>query len=484
MIIQHNLLASNANRQYGISVNRRGKSTEKLSTGYKINRSADDTAGLQISEKLRSQIRGLDQASDNASDGISLVQVADAALGELESVVHRIRELSVNAANDTNQEVDRDAIQKEVDHLVDQFDTIAYNTQFNKIVLLTGEFADPDDDAAHVSDSEITTGLLAGTYKSDYVNKSYEIGGTTYSADDINAMLASLSNVALSVEFNKYINSAGPYEFDKANAAKKSVDNALELANQLSVENNCKALLTDAQTYLSATPPNKAGAQTKIAQALSATVNGQMKNILNTTLSLNQASTWGDPGDVQNFVNSSITDSTNSANSLTGAITNLSNPPSMADVVSSYKDIMSALAAADRAAGVTPGLHIQVGGNSGQGMVINIANATAAGMRLLGAKVGSYSEANQVIKVCDFAIERLSRNRSKLGAYQNRLEFTVSNNDNQSENLQISESRKRDVDMADEMVNYSKNNILVQAEQSMIAQANSSVEGVLQLLQA
>jgi flagellin len=483
MVIQHNLLAMNANRRYNISVDKKSKSSEKLSSGYKINRSADDAAGLQVSEKLRSQIRGLDQASDNASDGISLIQIADGALGELESVVHRVRELAVKSANDTNQNMDRDAIQKEVDHLIDQFDTISYNTEFNKINLLTGDFAAADDNATTVSDAEVITGLLAGTYKSDYATKSYTIGGTTYSANQINSAFASLSNRAIASQIDTYSASYGSFDAQIVNLAKKSVDNVLELASQSPASNSTfESYLTSAASKLSSN--DKFGAQADLAVAVASIADATLKQATQSALAASQTTT-ASAATIATPVGNMLTGTTTTANTLVGSLatTPLTAGSTLADIAKSYKEIVAAMAAVDAAAKPTPGIHLQIGANKGQSMVVNIAKATAAGMRLKGAKIGSYAEANQTITVCDFAIDRLSRNRSSLGAYQNRLEFAVSNDDNQSENLQASESRIRDVDMADEMVKYSKNNILVQAGQSMMAQANSTTQGIVTLLQ-
>ncbi|OYO51543.1 hypothetical protein CG709_19110, partial [Lachnotalea glycerini] len=405
------------------------------------------------------------------------------ALGELESVVHRIRELAVQAANDTNQEMDRDAIQGEVDTLIDQFDTIAYNTEFNKITLLTGDFAAEDDNATTVSDSEIITGLLAGTYKSDYATKSYVINGNTYTADQLNSAMVSLSNVAIAIQIGSYASSYGSYDSQIVNLAKKSVDNALELASQSTASNSSfTGYLQSAASKLNNS--DKFGAQSDLAVASATISDTTLKSAADTALAATQATT-ASAADIGTAVANTLNDATTLSNTLASGLisTTFSSTSTLTDVATAYKEIMAAMAAADVTAGVTPGIHLQVGANQGQSMVVNIANATASGMRLIGAKVGSYAEANQTITVCDYAIERLSRNRSSLGAYQNRLEFTASNNLNQSENLQASESRIRDVDMADEMVNYAKNNILVQAGQSMMAQANSTTKGIVDLLQ-
>ena len=273
MVVQHNMQAMNANRQLGVTTSSQAKSTEKLSSGYKINRAADDAAGLTISEKMRSQIRGLNKASDNAQDGISLIQTAEGALNEAHSILQRMNELATQAANDTNTTSDRTAVQSEIDALTSEIDRIASTTQFNTQNLLSGGFS----------------------------AKNLQVGA--------------LQNQKISITI-------------KAMNAK--------------------------------------------------------------------------------------------------------------------------------------GIGIEAGTNN---------------------KVDTFAHAGTAMKTFQNAISKVSTQRSSLGALQNRLEHTVANLDNVAENTQTAESRIRDTDMAEEMVNYSKNNILAQAGQSMLAQANQSTQGVLSLLQ-
>ena len=273
MVVQHNLTAMNANRQLGITTGQQAKSSEKLSSGYKINRAADDAAGLTISEKMRSQIRGLNKASDNAQDGISLIQTAEGALNEAHSILQRMNELATQAANDTNTSSDRTAIQKEINALTSELDRIASTTQFNTQNLLDGKFS---------------------------------------------------------------------------------------------------------------------------------------------------------------------------------------------------------------------GKNLQVGALEGQKISITITTMSAKGLSIIANTnndVSTFTKAGKAMTVFQHAISKVSTMRSALGALQNRLEHTVANLDNVSENTQTAESRIRDTDMAEEMVEYSKNNILAQAGQSMLAQANQSTQGVLSLLQ-
>ncbi len=276
MIVQHNMAAANTNRQLGITGSTLSKTTEKLASGYRINRAGDDAAGLSISEKMRGQIRGLEQASTNAQDGISLIQTAEGALNETHSILQRMRELAVQAANDTNVTVDRKSIESELSQLTSEIDRIAGQTEFNTQTLMTGAFSDA-------------------------------------------------------------------------------------------------------------------------------------------------------------------------------------------------------------------GMNFQIGANASQNINLKIGNmqasVLASGLASISEKVGTYSNATDAITVINSAIARVSEQRSSLGAVQNRLEHTIANADNTAENLQSAESRVRDADMAKEMVDYSKSNILQQAAQSMLAQANQSTQGVLSLLQ-
>jgi len=270
MIIQHNMSAANTNRQLGITRGNLAKSSEKLSSGYKINRAGDDAAGLSISEKMRGQVRGLNMASKNAQDGISLIQTAEGALNETHSMLQRMRELTVQAANDTNVDADRNSIKAELDQLSAEITRISTDTQFNTMNLLNGEFS---------------------------------------------------------------------------------------------------------------------------------------------------------------------------------------------------------------------GKNFQIGANEGQSMAVEIGAMDAATLLVDDVQIGDYETATASITTVNNALETVSTQRSALGAIQNRLEHTIANDDNTSENLQAAESRIRDVDMAKEMVGYSKDSILQQAAQSMLAQANQSTQGVLSLLQ-
>jgi len=354
MVIQHNLSAMNTNRQLGITTGDLAKSTEKLSSGYKINRAADDAAGLKISEKMRSQIRGIDKASNNAETGISLIQTAEGALNETHSILQRMNELAVQGANDTNEDIDRTAINEELQALSEEIDRISSTTQFNKKNLLDGTLRDNklqiganvgqniriniDNMEAGSIGLDVNTAVVYGGSVAGQEVKGYETASKAWEQ---------LKNIAYNQHTASVTTSNGKYVF-----------NGSEFAELHSVKD-------------------------RIASEYVCTV----------------------------------------------------------DNISAARD------------------SIQV-----------------------RAGVDNFTVANQTLSKVQAAINKVSSQRSALGALQNRLEHTIANLNTTSENTSAAESKMRDVDMASEMVNYSKNNILAQAGQSMLAQANQSTQGVLSLL--
>lgn len=395
MVVQHNLTAMNANRQLGVTSGAQAKSAEKLSSGYKINRAGDDAAGLKISEKMRSQIRGLDKASDNAQDGISLIQTAEGALNESHSILQRMNELAVQGANDTNQSIDRDAINQELDALTEELNRISETTQFNKQNLLDGNFKD----------------------------KNLQVGANAKQKIAISIDCMNADALGLGKETVK----------QGGNTPTKVVYNGMsfEYKTGMTVGSNKKSAIAAFQKSIS----KKVGsAGNFIAQYddttgsiyYKATIDGKEKRFASATTA--QKSYLADQ---KAIVEKAINDD-----------------------FQKYVKTSKASATA--------------GGNG------EIRNK---------ARVDDYEAANNTITYVQNAINTVSTQRSALGALQNRLEHTVANLDNVSENTQSAESRIRDTDMASEMVQYSKNNILAQAGQSMLAQANQSTQGVLSLLQ-
>ena len=410
MAVQHNMQSINANRNLGITTSQQKKSTEKLSSGYKINRAGDDAAGLAISEKMRGQIRGLNKASTNASDGISLIQTAEGGLNETHSILQRMRELAVQAATDTNTTDDRQQIQNEIDELTKEVDRIANTTEFNTKKLLNG-------DIKGAVNAKAGTGSIEGTFANSIVeikgiSKMQQFGGGS-------------SNMSGVIRFEA-IADDGKTDSDKTisvtavNGMSKSMKTAVSFKNgTLTIEG------------------------LKIS-------NGKVKDRGSFTFSVKNASLMK-AGDVITVT-------------IGGGI-------SKSKQASSGKEA----------------LRFQVGANAGQEITLGINSMRA---RALGAArstgealiVTDQKHASLAINEYDLAIQRVSTERAKLGATQNRLEHTIDNLDSAAENTQSAESGIRDTDMASEMVNHSKNNILAQAGQSMLAQANQSTQGVLSLL--
>ena len=398
MVVQHNMTAANANRQLGITTSAQAKSSEKLSSGYRINRAGDDAAGLKISEKMRSQIRGLDKASSNAQDGISLIQTAEGALNESHSILQRMNELAVQGANDTNESIDRDAINEELSALTSELDRIASTTQFNKQNLLDGNFTSKNLQVGANSDQKISISI-----------------------DAMNSTALGLHNIAGSTSQSQTGKKVTGFTFGKYSVDVNSTDSFSD--QKLSAIN---------------------GLQDAVSQAANST--GYMRQ-----LDLETGSAY-----------------------YVGADTNTRYAAASAAMAADLSNMKAAISDGITNNGATYANTENV-----------IAKNTTVGeaTTLTDPSVKDYASANATIDAVQKAINQVSSQRSALGALQNRLEHTVSNLDNVSENTSSAESRIRDTDMASEMVTYSKNNILAQAGQSMLAQANQSTQGVLSLLQ-
>ena len=391
MVVQHNLQAMNANRMLNVTTGAQSKSTEKLSSGYKINRAA----GLSISEKMRKQIRGLDQASSNAQDGVSAVQTAEGALTEVHSMLQRMNELAVQASNGTNSESDRKAIQDEVDQLVTEIDRVAETTKFNETYLLKG-----DDSKAAVQD-------------------------TVYKKYDISSLKSVISESSKLSEKNDFDSLTGKFTM------------------------NFTTGLVEGGVW-----------------------NGKRINSTNTTadeISLDDAKA-AELTALKNAI-------TNSG-AITGTATN-----DGADIAITSTNAQKQTFT--KAAALDISIHVGADSTANNKITLSIESMSSAGLHLTGLTVAGADASNATSSINQIAdaIQLVSDQRSKLGAVQNRLEHTIDNLDNVVENTTAAESRIRDTDMAEEMVNYSKNNILAQAGQSMLAQANQSTQGVLSLLQ-
>ncbi len=543
MIVQHNMQAMNANRMLGIVSNQQAKSTEKLSSGYRINRAADDAAGLAISEKMRSQIRGLTQASTNAEDGISMIQTAEGALNESHSILQRMRELAVQAANGTETDSDRDNIQDEIEQLQDELDRIAETTEFNTMKLLDGTFDGTNTSTTTAGPKYADfNGKLGAFITSDIVgvkvttNTSATVGGEsaiwdatgktltislannkTYTQADIDGLIKNAkqedfsatntpANVTMKLATGVYTATAGTVTTTAGTAAGAKASGSSTItgtsfvgANTIKITSNKYGndynvnikFLFDAdagkeEVELSTSPvydmtaTSIAGAMTTNAgyeihlQSGKEYTSEDIEDLLATAglnvkveLSGTDAPGTDEPNTL--FVTDSSVDTTVSLKNGTG----LGDDDAFL-TQANYDSIAS-----------SGGMTLQVGANEGQTMSFNIGNMSASALGVSGnnVRVDAQDRASASIGVIDAAIEKVSKQRSTLGAVQNRLEHTIANLDTAAENLQQAESRVRDVDMAKEMVEYSKYNILSQASQSMLAQANQSTQGVLSLLQ-
>lgn len=415
MVVQHNLTAMNSNRMLGVTTSTQAKSTEKLSSGYKINRAADDAAGLSISEKMRKQIRGLTQASSNAQDGISAVQTAEGALNEVQDMLQRMNELAVKAANGTNSEDDRNYIQDEVNQLIKEIDRVSTTTKFNETYLLKGDdtvkfTANPTaglattlTDGSDTAQATIEITIAADSYKTEggKSDVTFSLMGKNFSVrleeTDDNKTLA--TKLAKAMNENKITDS-------KVGAFTASADDAGKIT-------------------LTAAEKGKVADTTVIKGGAKLTAEGT--GVLTLDLHVGADSTSDNQISVDIKQMSATVLGLKTGNSTTGDATG-----NLDTLLVNGKDDKNARAAIDTIAS---------------------------------------------------ALQEVSKQRSALGAAQNRLEHTISNLDNVVENTTSAESSIRDTDMATEMVKYSNNNILAQAGQAMLAQANQSNQGVLSLLQ-
>ena len=393
MIINHNMNALNAHRNMGVNNSAAGKSMEKLSSGLRINRAGDDAAGLAISEKMRGQIRGLTQASRNSADGISMIQTAEGALNETTNILQRMRELAVQASNDTNTTSDREEIQKEINALTEEVDRIANNTEFNTQKLLNG-------------------------------SKSGEVGDLV--RDEVEG---------------------------KQGIFTITLDNAVAKGNKLNIDGKVVEFKEDKDVN------TVQGIKDKLGQVLKGyefDVSTDKK-----VITLKQKEN---------------TDKDEFKVTLNGV------------ELDKAKAAVTAEGVTQRDAEFSEGkVSVQVGANASQSMSIEIGDMRAQALKIVndkgrGLSVETAQSANEAITAFDAALNTVSSQRANLGAVQNRLEYTISNLDNTAENLTSAESTLRDVDMAKEMMEYSKNNILNQAAQAMISQANQQPQNVLQLL--
>ncbi len=424
MVVQHNLTAMNSNRMLNITTKTQAKATEKLSSGYKINRAADDAAGLSISEKMRKQIRGLTQASANAQDGISAVQTAEGALTEVHDMLQRMNELAVKAANGTNSEDDRNYIQAEVNQLVTEIDRVATTTKFNETYLLKGTNGNDV--------GKLTYATAAGKISEAAVtDQAFQDGQGTVSLKSTDAQKQA------EVQVNGSDATMGTYK--KTQVAVNGVTYTYISDFKKGTDASAKDFDEILKAYKTSNPNEK------VATDLT-TLGNLIKS--NNTENLKQASV---------------------------------------DLIkdeSDFKLEAKISAFADLNKGLDVSLHVGADSTKDNKIGLTIEMMSARGLGINGIKVDGATgdEATKSIDTIKAAIQKVSEQRSNLGAVQNRLEHTINNLDNIVENTQSAESAIRDTDMAKQMVTYSNNNILAQAGQAMLAQSNQANQGVLSLL--
>ena len=471
MVVQHNMQAANANRMLGITSGAQSKSTEKLSSGYKINRAADDAAGLTISEKMRKQIRGLDKASSNAQDGVSSVQTAEGALTEVHSMLQRMNELAVQASNGTNSADDRSAIQDEVDQLTTEIDRVAETTKFNEIYLLKGDDSSTKNVYMKGHDAglkgTLTDGAKSATFTMDTLKEGdkYTIAGKEYTIGSSKADLTAL--------------------IDKADA-----DVTAATAGSKDVEIDGKKY-TIAYKAGGNTVTDGTGATTDLTTIKGLIADGSKVTYDDTTLTaINDKNGDGVDDDDDSVITAEVAKKKIQAELL--AANNIGTTGKDAEVAAAVDDAVTGKTSYTISKGYatvanTLSFNLHVGADADMTNKINVSidtmNSSNLGIKNLNVKDSTGTAATYAIDAIADAVAKVSSQRSALGAVQNRLEHTIDNLDNISENTSSAESRIRDTDMAKEMVNYSKNNILAQAGQSMLAQANQSNQGVLSLLQ-
>ena len=459
MVVQHNMQAANANRMLNVTTSAQSKSTEKLSSGYRINRAADDAAGLTISEKMRKQIRGLDQASTNAEDGVSSVQTAEGALTEVHSMLQRMNELATQAANGTNsKDSDRQAIQDEIDQLTTEIDRVSETTKFNETYLLKGDKGATKNVYMNGHDAglkgTLTDSAKSATFVMDELKagdkvtiagKEYSIGSTADEAKASYANAAAGDKVTIDgTEYTVVDAATGTEDADNNKLKVTSLDGKVKDGSVVSYKTSKLTVMTD---------KNNDGVDDDDSSVISKDV--AEGKILSELTAANNIGT----------VDQAATVAKAAANGKTTYT-----------ITKGYATVADTLS-----------FNLHVGADADMTNKINVSidsmDSASLGIKGLNIKDDSGNAATYAVDAISDAISKVSSQRSSLGAVQNRLEHTINNLDNVVENTTTAESRIRDTDMASEMVNYSKNNILAQAGQSMLAQANQSTQGVLSLLQ-
>jgi flagellin len=543
MRINNNLMAMNAHRQLGMGNAAGAKSMEKLSSGFRINRAGDDAAGLSISEKMRAQIRGLNMASKNAQDGISLIQTAEGALQETHAILQRMRELANQSANGTNTAEERAAMQNEITQLKEEINRIGDTTEFNTMKLLNGSLQSDGavvgvnttngakvltQTAAKLTAQTNLNGVdgsdISWTTKDTLLIDRAEISinwdqaltdsekallkadySTTNMTDSQKSEVKDILNRVVNDAINAYNTANGAnvsnVKFYESDGKLVMESGKVGQDSQIDIENAAILAVFVDSGLVSSTGQDQISKAIAETDTLSFEINGV--NFKTETLAVATAGTDATTvaSDIQTKMRNAI-DTYNTAAGLTKGmdgfidkdalfveakdgrmvIKSASGPVKFIEQEgkTTVKDL--GLTQAQTEASGNGGMTLQIGANRGQTMTFGINDMRTAGLKVDGVNVSTQAGAALALDTLDKAIKTVSEERSKLGAVQNRLEHSIKNLDTSAENLQASESRIRDVDMAKEMMEFTKNNILQQAAQAMLAQANQAPQGVLQLL--
>ncbi len=578
MVVQHNLQAMNANRMLGITTKEASGSTEKLSSGYRINRAADDAAGLAISEKMRKQIRGLSQASSNAEDGISCVQTAEGALAEVQDMLQRMNELAVQAANGTNSETDRQYIQDEFDQLIEEIDRVAETTKFNETYLLKGDDTKPTKSmyitnySVTYTKNDLPNNTKGIDYKTNYVgtNNIYIVSASIYSSgsnkaltgnkiqngDDITKFMEKATDAAntgvnkagatlntasyvafVNVELDSKVmdgkngdvegvTNAGSkrdlsndgttstvranrdlFIYNTANSTVTRITQGTEMTEYLNDDNTMKDKYRLVDILYGDSNVVDSGAATS-QRVQDSYTNGEAFKWTDDSLERDISAKQLYDADGQAVSGVALNKYFDENGNYKGGLYTTSQARAIDEVFNNtvtmskfVNGTMTEFTAATINAYITQSstqvaaaldvqLHAGSDSDRNNKVQVELSTLTAAGLGI--DKLASYNigivdstgnNATDAIDVIADAINMVSRQRSALGAVQNRLEHTIKNLDNVVENTTSAESAIRDTDMAEEMVKYSNSNILQQAGQSMLAQANQANQGVLSLLQ-
>ena len=545
MVVQHNMQAMNANRMLNVTTSAQSKSTEKLSSGYRINRAADDAAGLTISEKMRKQIRGLDQGSTNAEDGVSAVQTAEGALTEVHSMLQRMNELAVQASNGTNSEDDRSAIQDEISQLTTEIDRVSETTKFNEIYLLKGDKSGATTTntlAAHDAGlagklgesvngkTTFTADKLGVGDKVTIAGKEYNIVDSANTADYIKADDANITaskTVLTTADGAKYTyyavgdkdangtavtaGKAGWYENGDSTKTAATAANIVKAGSTITQNGETKTLITADYTAKTLDDVQDAIKGLGDGDTGSITLADGTTKAFTVAVKTDAANNKYTADDLAKLVEEGAyyTDGTDKFYAVPSKSTN-DNDISLNDAYAKMAkelETASSIGADDKTKatvknngdgtfeitqgqvevkkGLSFSLHVGADADATNKINVDIESMSAAGLGIKGINVKDDSgvAATYAIDAIADAVSKVSSQRSALGAVQNRLEHTISNLDNVVENTTSAESRIRDTDMADEMTKFSKESILQQAATSMLAQANQANQGVLSLLQ-